>query len=156
MAQPDAGTTLPPDPFVRHPKVDRRRGEPYENPAGLHVPAQTQFHGTVLAIIVVCAALVAVVAPLVMSGDRPTVKAEVIDSFNDAGRVKAILKVENTTAETVVVTCNVRASDSTGADIGETVVRSGELRPDSAELLTAEFESDARPSKVQRVCNAAS
>lgn len=156
MAQPDAGTTLPPDPFVRHPKVDRRRGEPFENPAGLHVPAQTQFHGTVLAIIVLCAAVVAVVAPLVLNTDRPTVKAEVVDSFNDAGRVKVIVKVENTTAETVTVTCNVRATDSTNVEIGAAVVRTGELKPDAAELLTTEFESDARPAQVQRVCNTAS
>ena len=140
-------TTLPPDPFVRHPKVDRRRGEPFENPAGLKVPAQAQFHGT---------ALVAVVAPFVIRTDHATVSSEVVDSFNDGGHVKAIVKVVNTTGDAVTVSCNVRASDSTNAVIGEAVVKTRELQPGDAELLTAEFASDARPSQVQRVCNPAS
>lgn len=149
-------TTLPPDPFVRHPKVDRHRGEPYENPAGLKMPAQAQFHGTALVIIGICAALIAIVATFVLKTDHPTVTAEVVDSFNDGGRVKAIVKVVNTTGEPVVVSCNVRAFDSKNVLIGEAVVKTGELRPDNAELLTAEFASDARPATVQRVCNPAS
>ncbi|MBX7160448.1 MAG: hypothetical protein K1X95_09175 [Acidimicrobiia bacterium] len=149
-------TTLPPDPFVRHPKVDRRRGEPFENPAGLKVPAQAQFHGTALVILVLCAALVAVVAPFVIRTDHATVSSEVVDSFNDGGHVKAIVKVVNTTGDAVTVSCNVRATDSTNAVIGEAVVKTRELQPGDAELLTAEFASDARPSQVQRVCNPAS
>lgn len=153
MAESDAGALLPPDPFVRHPKVDRRRGEAYENPAGLRMPAQTQFHGTVLVIVALCAAVIAVLAPFVLTTNHAVVSAEVVDSFNDAGRVKAIVKVVNTTGDTVTVTCNVRALDASSTEIGATVVKTRELKPGDAELLTAEFVSDARPSQVQRVCN---
>lgn len=155
MAQPDAGATLPPDPFVRHPKVDHRRGEPYENPAGLRTPSRTQFHGTVLVILGVSAALVAVVASFMLSGDRPSVTSEVVDSFNSGGRVKAIVKVVNKTDETVTVTCNVRATDISNAEIGEAVVRTGVLEPGGQQMLTAEFDSSAHPSKVTRTCNPA-
>lgn len=153
MAQSDAGAVLPPDPFARHPKVDRRRGEPYENPAGLRMPAQAQFHGTVLVIIGLCAAVIAILAPFVLTTEAKVVSAEVVDSFNDAGRVKAIVKVVNTTDDTVTVSCNVRAIDATSTEIGATVVKTRELKPGDAELLTAEFVSDARPSQIQRVCN---
>lgn len=151
---------MPPHPELedepyRHPKVDRPRGAPRENPAGLRQPAEYQFHGTLVAIILAVVALIAVFGPMLLRTENKTITANVVDTIAEDGRLRVVLQVTNTTDADAAVNCNVVATGERGV-IGSVVVRTHVLLPDQTETLAGVIEDVTdRASSVRATCSPA-
>jgi len=142
-------------PALRHPNVDRRPGEPRANPAGLRQPAAYQFHGTLVAIILVVVAVIAVVGPMYFRVEDKTIKGNPVDTFKDGDRLRVVVEITNTTDEDTAATCNVIVSGDKGL-IGSAVARSQVLRPSETETVSVQIDGVTdRPSTTKAVCQPA-
>ncbi len=125
------------------------------NPARLATPARTQFHGTLIVILVVIALVGAIVGPLFLGSNESNAAfgAVVIDEYRtSAEQVTVVVEVRNMSDSATAATCRVAAQDESGNLVATARTQTGIVGV--GEVVTAEavLDTSENPADVVVSC----
>ena len=121
------------------------------NRAGMATPSASQYHGTMVAAIVLGVILMAVAATLALRGEGPY-DAQVIGLRSASGGVEATVSVSNQGTRTGRAQCQLVAHDAEGRSLGSRSVVSPEIGAGQAISLAEQVPGVGEAADVTVSC----